>query len=57
MVQQICQQNQIFNEKKKDEILGEQMQLAGEGQQPAAPIGALDNPYQDLDKVISKAKS
>ena len=57
VVQQICQQNQIFNEKKKDEILEGQMQLVGEGQQPNAPIVALDNPYQDLDKVISKAKS
>lgn len=56
VVQQICQQNQIFNEKKKDEILEEQMQLMNDGQQNT-PIVVLDNPYQDLDKVISKAKS
>lgn len=31
--------------------------MINEGQQPNTPIIVQDNPYQDLDKVISKAKS
>ena len=56
VVQKMCQRNQMYNDKKKDEILEEQLQQINEDEQ-MPPAVILDNPYQDINKIISKAKS
>ena len=56
VVQKMRQRNQTYNDKKKDEILEEQLQQINEDEQ-MHPAVILDNPYQDIDKIISKAKS